>query len=290
MLPVALLFVFTGKTIRGRIVMKIITKRVKSKFRQCLYPYEKYHSAGPFRNKEGRLRINLIRSSENFFGMLYSTYIYEVYNERKTKTGFSIDHIDGDKTNDVLENLQEITSKENRVKGTSNIIKSNCKNKKRIFLWCPVCHKRFKILRWKVNLKKLKQGKKFYFCCRECAWKAQFKSFKFPDKQKYKKIKQKPFEHKNQCEDFKKFSKPIFIEKKVRICDCGNELPTPDSKYCCKKCRIKYSRYYKVKKNKLLKYCKRSLKKFGRYNYSWIGRKSGVSNNAIKKNIVKYKL
>ena len=273
--------------------MKIEYRRVKSKFRQCLYPYENYHSKGPFKNKEGRLCLNVLRNKNNHNQILYARYLLEVKLKRKLKEGYEVDHIDGDCTNDVLENLQEISSKDNRKKGTSKVILFNNKNAKRLFLWCPVCNKRFKIFKWKVYLKKLKKGKKFYFCCKECAWKSQNKSFKFPDKQRYRKIKQKPFEYKNQCENFKEFSKPIFIEKKVRICDCGNEIITPDLKYCCKECRIKFgnkTHAFKVKKKKLLKYCKRSLKKFDRYNYSLIGRKLGVSNNAIKNNIVKYKI
>lgn len=270
--------------------MKIEYRRVKSKFRQCLYPYENYHSSGPFLNKEGRLRINLINCANNYFGMLFSTYLWEVSNHKKVRKSFSIDHIDGDCTNDVLSNLQEISLSDNRKKGTSKIISYNNKNSKRLFLWCPVCGERFKISRWKVNLKKLKRGKEFHFCCKKCAWKAQNKSFVFPAFQKFKRIKLKEFTSANQHEDFKKFSKPIYIEKKVRLCDCGNELSTVDSKYCCEKCRIKYSSYYKVKKNKLIKFCKRSLKKFNRYNYSWIGRKLGVSDGAVKKNIIKYKI
>lgn len=270
--------------------MKIEYRRVKSKFRKCLYPYEKYHSAGPFKNKEDRLCLNILRNKKHK-QILYARYLLEISLKRKLKDGYGVDHIDGDKTNDIIDNLQELSSKGNRIKGTSKKILHNIKNKRRLVLWCSVCGKRFKIFKWKIDLKKLKKGKKFYFCCKECAWKSQFKSFKFPDKQKYKKIKQKPFEYKNQCEDFKKFSKPIFIKKKVRICDCGNEIYKENVKYCCKKCRIKYgnnTNNYKVKKKKLIKYCKRSMKKFGRYNYSWIGRKLGVSCNAIKKNIIKY--
>ena len=273
--------------------MKIEYRLVKSRFRKCLYPYENYHSSMPFRNKEGRLCLNILIDKENHKQILYAKYLWEVSHKRKVRKGYEIDHIDGDCTNDTLDNLQEISSTENRKKGTSRIITSNNKNAKRLFLWCPVCGTKFKILKWKVNLKKLKEGKEFHFCCRKCQLKAQEKTFVFPSYQKYKKIKQKEFIPANKHEDFKKFSKPIFIEKKVRICDCGNEIPTLDLKYCCKECRIKFGNKinsFKVKKKKLLKYCKRSLKKFGRYNYSWIGRKLGVSNNAIKKNIIKYSL
>lgn len=279
--------------------MKIEYRRVKSRFRQCLYPYEKYHSSGPYLCKNGagnigRLRINLICNEDDYFGMNYSTYLWEVAHHRKVRKGYGIDHTDGDKTNDVIKNLQEITQLENSSKGTNEIIKKNIINRNKLFLWCPVCNKRFKIPKWKVNLKKLKKGNEFHFCCKKCAWKAQEKSFVFPEAQKCKKIKQKEFTPANQHENFKKFSKPIYIEKKIVVCDCGKKLPTVDSKYCCKECRIKYgdklNRSSKVDKEKLIKYCKRSLKKFGRYNYSWIGRKLGVSDKAISYNIFKYKL
>lgn len=270
--------------------MKIEYRRVKSKFRQCLYPYNNYHSKGPFKNKEGRLCLNVLRNKSNHNQILYARYLLEVKLKRKLKEGYEVDHIDGDCTNDTLDNLQELSARNNRIKGTSRVLSYNLKNKRRILIWCPVCGKRFKIFKWKVNLKKLKKGKKFYFCCKECAWKAQNKSFVFPEVQKFRKIKQKEFSPANQHENFKKFSKPIFIKKKIRLCDCGNKIIKRYVKYCCKECRLKFGNNinsYRVKKNKLLKYCKISLKKFGRYNYSWIGRKLNVSGNAVKNNIIK---
>jgi hypothetical protein len=271
--------------------MKIVTKRVKSRFRRCLYPYKEYHSRGKlYIDDTGRARINLLKEKELFGFISYAKYLWEVSHHRKVKKGYEVDHIDGDCTNDIIENLQEISSKDNRKKGTSKVILSNNKNAKRLFLWCPVCGKRFKIFKWKVNLKKLKKGKEFHFCCKKCAWKAQNKSFVLPKFQKFKRIKLKEFIPANKHEKFKKFSKPIYVEKKVRVCDCGNDLPTIYSKYCCKECREKFSPAFKIDKEKLLKYCKRSLKKFGRYNCSWIGRKLGVTDGAIRKNIIKYKI
>lgn len=270
--------------------MKIITKRVKSKFRQCLYPYEKYHSKGPFKNKEGRLCLNVLRNKNNHNQILYARYLLEVKLKRKLKDGYEVDHIDGDCTNDTIDNLQELSSRNNRIKGTSKVILYNNKNAKRLFLWCPVCNKRFKISKWKVNLKKLKKGKEFHFCCKKCAWKAQNKSFVLSKFQKFKRIKLKEFTPANKHENFKKFSKPIFVNKKIKLCDCGNEIIKKCVKYCCKECRLKFGNNinsYKVDKKKLLKYCKISLKKFDRYNYSWISRKLNVSNNAVKNNILK---
>lgn len=271
--------------------MKIITKRVKSRFRQCLPPYSVFRSCGPNLEKN-RLHIYL-NSTETCVHILYSRYLWEVSHGRKVRKGYEIDHIDGDCTNDTLDNLQEISHEENIKKGTSEILKRNGKNSRRLFLWCPVCHKRFKVLKWKVNLKKLKKGKEFHFCCRSCQVKAQHIDYSSFEKQKYKKIKLKEFTPANVAEPFKKFSKPIFIDKKIRICDCGNKLPTEYSSYCCKECRIKYgdtSNCFKVNKEKLIKYCKISMKKFGRYHYSWIGIKLGVSDKAVKKNIIKYKI
>lgn len=48
--------------------------------------------------------------------ILYSKYLWEVSHRRKVKKGYEVDHIDGDKTNDILSNLQEITSRKNKEK------------------------------------------------------------------------------------------------------------------------------------------------------------------------------
>lgn len=271
--------------------MKIITKRIKSKFRQCLYPYEDYHSKGFYICKGIDRRLICLLRNRKHRTIAYSRYLWEVSHKRKVNKGYEVDHIDGDKTNDVLDNLQVLSKKENKLKEHFKDLRQiNDYNRHRLFLWCPVCNKRFKKRKCFINISKLKKGKEFHFCCRSCQVRAQHLDYNTFEKQKYKKIKQKSFEYKNQCENFKEFSKPIFIEKKVKVCDCGNKLPTTQSKYCCQKCRIKYSNYYKVKKKKLIKYCKRSLKKFGRYNCSWIGRKLRVTDGAVRKNIIKYNL
>lgn len=118
--------------------MKIIIKTVKSKFRQCLYPYKEYHSRGPFIKNDGRLGLSLIIGINRVITLNYSKYLWEVFHKRKVKEGYQVDHVDGDKTNDIIDNLQEITQSENASKGTNKIIKKNIINKNKLFLWCPV--------------------------------------------------------------------------------------------------------------------------------------------------------
>jgi YHS domain-containing protein len=267
--------------------------KVKSRFRQCLYPYAKYRTSGLF-IYEGRATLNLLKSKYDSKGILYSRYLWEVSNKRKERKGYEIDHIDGDCTNDTLSNLQEISRSENRLKGTNETLKKNYKNSSRVFLWCPVCDKRFKRSRWRIDFNELESGDKFYFCSKECSIEAQHKNFYFPEKQKWKRIKKKEFVPKNKCEDFKEFSIPLFETKIVRYCDCGNKLNSRDRKYCCKQCIIKYGNNVNFKfehvKDKLLPICKKSISKFGRYNYSWIGRKLKVSGKSVKKFINRVKV
>jgi hypothetical protein len=273
--------------------MYIKKLKVKSRFRKCLYPYDKYHTSGLF-VYENRLTLNLLKSKNEYKRILYSKYLWEVHNGRKARKGYEIDHIDGDCTNDFLSNLQEISVILNKVKGTNEIIKKNYKRSNRIFLWCPICGKKFKRLRWKIDFARLNSATKFYFCSRECSHASKENSV-FLVKQRWKKIKKKEFIAKHRGEDFNKFSKPMYETKIVRYCDCGKELNSKYKKYCCKKCRTKYgntehSFKFDSVKEKILDVCKISMNKFGRYNYSWIGKQLSVSGKSAYRFIKKFGL
>lgn len=80
--------------------MKIIIKRVKSRFRQCLPPYEDYRSSGPY--NIGKRRYMNISSFYKNTCVAYARYLWEVAHRRKVRKGYEIDHIDGDCTNDTI--------------------------------------------------------------------------------------------------------------------------------------------------------------------------------------------
>lgn len=198
--------------------MNIITRNKIIKYpkfkelRKLLYPYSSYYSKGIFTNNCERLVLSITKLDGKFKIISYAKYLWEVSHKRKVRKGYEIDHIDGDCTNDTLDNLQEISSTENRKKGTSATVKKNISNKGKVFLWCPVCGIRFKKYKCRIDFKKLHEGKRFFFCSRECAWKAQEKTFVFPNYQKYKKIRQKLIIRKNICVSFSNVSKKTKIK------------------------------------------------------------------------------
>lgn len=98
---------------------------------------EKYKSAYiVHNNKDGRLRVMLIPKSktDKRKGMLYARYIWENH-YGQIGEGLQIDHINGDKTDDRLENLQVISQRYNTIKD----------HRRRVMIErvCPVCHTKF---------------------------------------------------------------------------------------------------------------------------------------------------
>ena len=73
-----------------------------------------------------------------------------------------VDHIDGDKLNDVIENLQILTPKENNIKA---VIQNNMQQKQ-IESICPICGKPF--LRLSRNIKYKVLDGKTPTCSRRC--------------------------------------------------------------------------------------------------------------------------
>lgn len=94
-----------------------------------------YKAAYIVNNKDGRKRVILYGYNGSRKGMLYARYIWEDAHNMQVPKGYEIDHINNDKTDDRLENLQ-ILSK------ADNIRKSHPK-KNLIELVCPICGKPF---------------------------------------------------------------------------------------------------------------------------------------------------
>lgn len=84
---------------------KIIKYPKNKKLRRLLFPYSKYYSKGVFTNNCVRLVLSITKLDGLFKVISYAKYLWEVSHHRKVREGYEIDHIDGDCTNDVLENL-----------------------------------------------------------------------------------------------------------------------------------------------------------------------------------------
>ena len=93
-------------------------------------------------NKEPR-RVATLRKKDGFTtSMSYAKYLYTSFYKCDIAKGDQVDHINGDKMDDRIENLQVISQRYNNVKDRLG--------KEMILCICPVCKKQF--LFYKRNL------------------------------------------------------------------------------------------------------------------------------------------
>ena len=87
-------------------------------------------------NKEPR-RVATLRNytTKTSYTMSYAKYLYTSFYKCDISYGDEIDHINGDKMDDRIENLQIISQKYNRVK--------DHKHKEMVELICPICGNKF---------------------------------------------------------------------------------------------------------------------------------------------------
>ena len=86
-------------------------------------------------NNESRKMAQLIKPDGTRFTTSYAKYLYTSHYQCDVNKDEHIDHINGDKTDDRIENLQKISGRYNRQK--DHVIKEM------LLLTCPVCGKEF---------------------------------------------------------------------------------------------------------------------------------------------------
>lgn len=86
-------------------------------------------------NKEPRRVATLRKPNQEMASMSYAKYLYTSHYKCDIADGDQVDHINGDKMDDRIENLQVISGKYNRVKDK--------KQKEMVLRICPVCGKEF---------------------------------------------------------------------------------------------------------------------------------------------------
>ena len=127
------------------------------------YPYSARWEKGYLNvNSEGRKTLTLYNSHSDRSSTQYARYLMAVYIGRFLTKDEHVDHIDGDKTNDNLENLQILSP-------TENNRKTHCKPP--IVCCCPVCKRIF------TSTKRQLWGKSptTKCCSRSCASKKKYK-------------------------------------------------------------------------------------------------------------------
>lgn len=121
------------------------------------YYKDRYKSAYVVTNREQRKICILKDYSNKLHSMAYAKYLYTSHYKCEIPLGDQIDHINGDKTDDRIENLQCISADYNARKDR--------KGREMVMLVCPICGKTF--LYQKHNIKKGQQ----HCCSRSCGGK-----------------------------------------------------------------------------------------------------------------------
>ncbi len=95
----------------------------------------------------------------------YARYLVEQYLGRELLPGEHVDHIDGDRTHDVISNLQVLTQAENNRKA---VVEQGRSAKKHQFT-CPACGEPGEVLLRSYKRNQIKLGKSGPYCSKSCA-------------------------------------------------------------------------------------------------------------------------
>jgi predicted RNA-binding Zn-ribbon protein involved in translation (DUF1610 family) len=114
----------------------------------------------PYKRKDGRVQLDVVTDNGKKTTMSYPKYLVQRFTGRKLDVGETIDHIDGDFTNNWVSNLRIVTMSEHA--SDDNI------RAKPIKFICPMCGMEAEKRARKV-VSNRKQGKAGPFCSRNCA-------------------------------------------------------------------------------------------------------------------------
>lgn len=124
---------------------------------QAEYPFIGYTLYKVFHSKEGRTMAQLVKSADDRTTMAYSRYLMSVKLKRKLSKEEEVDHIDDDKSNDEIGNLQILSKHDNIAKWAKTLTTEFVK-----FI-CPICGISFE--RFKRNSHRLSPA-----CSRACGY------------------------------------------------------------------------------------------------------------------------
>lgn len=130
---------------------------------QLEYPYsERWKSGYLITNKQNRKTVILVNDKNDRSSTQYARYLMAVKLKRFLTQNETVDHIDDDKTNDQLSNLQILTRAENVIKA--------CKQPD-VQLICPICKTTFYRSLTQISGKKDKAKLNMIACSRSCGGK-----------------------------------------------------------------------------------------------------------------------
>lgn len=86
-------------------------------------------------NKDPRRVATMYKEDGTTLTMSYAKYLYTSYYKEDVDSSYHIDHINGDKLDDRIENLQKVTGIYNRQKDHNH--------REMVVLTCPVCGEEF---------------------------------------------------------------------------------------------------------------------------------------------------
>ncbi len=129
---------------------------------QLEFPYsEKWRSGYIVTNSEQRKTVILFNSKHDRSSVSYARYLMAVHMGRFLSENEHVDHIDDDKTNDVISNLQILSQAANNKKASTGLTT--------VILSCECCGKSF--VREK---RQMYSARKTTCCSRKCAANKQF--------------------------------------------------------------------------------------------------------------------
>lgn len=130
------------------------------------FPYSRDYISGYLNiNKEPRRVISLVKKDGSRTSTSYARYIFSCNIGRYLDKKEHVDHIDNNKLNDTIDNLQILSARENNIKRNNHL----GIHEKMITLNCPICFNSF-VRRNNQILTKIKNGKT-PTCSRTCGYK-----------------------------------------------------------------------------------------------------------------------
>ena len=174
-------------------------------FRQCLPPFSEFKSSGPYFSKsEGRVRINLLNKEKRLNrNVTYARYLLSVSRGSEPEKGLDVDHIDGDRTHDILSNLQVLTRTQNTLKKFSDVAFTH--KIRKFILSCAFCGKEFERTKRLTHL-----GNEKHFCSKACC--AQGWGKNCLSSSSVYEVEQTSFKYKEVSEPWEAFSKELSMD------------------------------------------------------------------------------